>query len=297
MITAADTWGISSGSFLLLYAILAVVVLLLSRSARRALADPRGQVGEPDVQRNPHDLAYLNGGATLAVYSALSAMHLRGTVSSERGTVRAAGRLDPGTDELERAIHRAARNGVHRNRLVTHHSVCTVLDASRQRLVKAGLLLSDEQRGRIRRVGLWMTVVAVLGLLRVLAGMSNAQPIGFITPMMAIVTLIAVFLLVRAPRRARAGDRLLARLRSEQHGLSPTNRPDWTVYGPEGAALGIGVFGMSALWASDPAFADELALQRNATGSDGGGGWSGGDGGSSGGGDGGGGGGGGGCGG
>jgi uncharacterized protein (TIGR04222 family) len=285
MTTAADTWGISSGAFLLLYAALAIVVLGLARGTRRALADPRGPVGEPDLHRHPHDLAYLNGGATLAVYSALSAMHLRGTITSERGVVRAAGRLEPGVDELERAIHRAATNGVHRNRLVTHHSVCTVLDAARQRLVRAGLLLSDEQRGRIRRVGLSMVFVALLGLLRVLAGMSDAQPVGYITTMMMVVTVIAVFLLVRAPRRSRAGDRLLDRMRTEQHGLSPRNRPDWTVYGPAGAALGIGVFGMSALWASDPAFADELALQRHtadASGSYGGG--YGGDGGSDGGG-------------
>ena len=36
-------------------------------------------------------------------------------------------------------------------------------------------------------------------------------------------------------------------------------KPDWAVYGPAGAALGVGIFGMGALWASDPAFADELA--------------------------------------
>lgn len=278
MITAADTWGISSGSFLTIYAVLAVVVLVLCRGARRALADPRGPVGEPDVQHHPHDLAFLNGGPALAVYSALSAMNLRRLVVSERGTVRAVGRLDPGGDDLERSIHRAAASGVHRNRLITHHSVCTVLDSSKQRLVKAGLLLSDEQRGRIRRVGLWMVVVAVLGLLRVLAGMSNAQPVGFVTAMMAVVIVLAALLLGRAPRRSRAGDRLLARLRTEQHGLAPANRPDWTVYGPEGAALGIGIWGMSALWASDPVFADELALQRQASASgDGGAGGVGGD--------------------
>ena len=39
-------------------------------------------------------------------------------------------------------------------------------------------------------------------------------------------------------------------------------RPDWAVYGPSGAALSVGVFGVGALWAADPAFAGELALQR-----------------------------------
>lgn len=275
MVHTAGTWGISNGAFLPVYAVVAVVVLVLIRSARRQLADPRGPVTQPDLQGHPHDLAYLNSGATLAGYSALGAMHLRGTITSRRGVVQAAGRLDPDVDELERAVHRAAASGVHRNRLITHHSVCTALDASHQRLVRAGLLLSDEQRGRIRRVGLWMVVVGVVGLLRVLAGMSDAQPVGWVPTMLAVVAVLAVLLLVRAPRRSRAGDRTLATLRAEQHGLAPAMRPDWTVYGPRGAALGIGIYGTSALWASDPAFADQLALRRPDAGDSPGDDWSG----------------------
>ena len=50
--------------------------------------------------------------------------------------------------------------------------------------------------------------------------------------------------------------------------LSPSQRPDWTAYGPAGAALGVGLFGVSALWASDPAFAAEVeATQARAAAS------------------------------
>ena len=69
-------------------------------------------------------------------------------------------------------------------------------------------------------------------------------------------------LLASAPRRTRRGDRTLAALRDENHALAPKERPDWALYGPVGAALGIGLFGMSAVWASDPAIAGELAVQR-----------------------------------
>ena len=65
-----------------------------------------------------------------------------------------------------------------------------------------------------------------------------------------------------APRRTRAGDEALRRLADDHHALSPAMRPDWAVYGPAGAALSVGVFGVGALWAADPAFAGELALQR-----------------------------------
>jgi hypothetical protein len=47
-------------------------------------------------------------------------------------------------------------------------------------------------------------------------------------------------------------------------------RPDWVAYGPGAAATGVGLFGAGALWASDPALAEELALQRASAGGDGG---------------------------
>jgi hypothetical protein len=54
-------------------------------------------------------------------------------------------------------------------------------------------------------------------------------------------------------------------------------RPHWRVYGPEAAALGIAVFGASALWAADPALAKDLgARQMLSAGDSGGGSWSGG---------------------
>jgi uncharacterized protein (TIGR04222 family) len=286
MITAAGTytWGIGNGEFLAGYAGLAVLVGIYSVVRRRALTEGPADPPAPDLRRHPHDLAYLNGGAVLAVYSALSAMHLRGTVVSSRGRVTAAGRLDPGADDLERAVHRGAANGVHRNRLPGQHAVCSALDAAHKRLTKAGLLLSDGQRGRIRRVGLVMLAVAVLGLARLVAGVANLAPVGFLTAMLAVVAVAAVWLLVSAPKRTRLGTRTLARMRTEQHLLSPSMRPDWTVHGPEAAALSVGIFGMGALWASDPAFAEELALQRAGSGSSGSSGDSGGGGGDSGGG-------------
>jgi uncharacterized protein (TIGR04222 family) len=274
-IAAAPTWGVSSGVFLLVYAVVAVVVLVASRRARRALADPAaGKALMPDLERHPHDLAYLNGGPDLAVYSALSAMHLRGTVSTARGVVRPAGHVHDCPNDLERVIHASTGSGVRVRRLAGYYEVARELRAARERLVAAGLLLSDEQRGRIRRVGLWMLAVAGLGLLRILAGVANAAPVGFITAMTFATAITAFVLMGTAPRRTGAGDRVLTRLRGEQHALAPSMSPDWTVYGPQGAALAIGIYGTTALWASDPAFAEELALQRSAAGSDGGASWS-----------------------
>jgi uncharacterized protein (TIGR04222 family) len=277
MITAAaaDTWGISGPDFLLGYAGLAVLATGYCLVRRRALTAGPDRPPVTDWSRRPHDLAYLNGGADLAVYSALSAMHLRGTVVSERGRVSAVGTLDRRPDDLERAIHRGAAKTVHRNRLPGQHAVCTALGAAHKRLVADGLLLSDQQRSRIRRGALAVVAVAALGLVRLLAGMAEARPVGYLVALLAGVVVVAVGLLVAVPRRTRLGAATLARLRAEEHLLSPSLRPDWTAHGPEAAALAVGLFGMSALWASDPAFAEELAVAKAAGASGGGdgGGW------------------------
>ncbi|WP_219420211.1 TIGR04222 domain-containing membrane protein [Pseudonocardia nigra] len=258
----ADVWGISGSTFLLAYLVIATAVWLASSRARRALADhpAPGPVG--DLAARPHDVACLSGGAELAVYSALSAMHLRGTILSSRGTVRAVGRLGPDADELERAIHLVASAPVQHRRLRFHRTVLRALATPEHRLTAAGLLLPEEQRRRIRRVGGWMLAVAVLGLVRLLAGIAEARSVGLLVMALLAVTMVAAVQLATAPRRTRSGDRTLARLRAEHHALSPAVKPDWALHGPAAAALGIGLFGTSALWASDPDFAGELAAHH-----------------------------------
>ena len=262
----AGTWGISGPTFLLAYLLIAIAVWVAAFRARRALADPGTTSPVGDLTIHPHDVAYLNGGGELAVYSALSAMNLRGTVTTTRGSVRAAGRLEPGADTLEKAIHFTAAGAVQPRRLVFHRSVQTALATIERRLVAGGFLLSEDRRRQIRWVGFWMLAVAALGLVRVLAGIAEARPVGFLVIAMLLVAAVAVVQLSRAPRRTRSGDRALAELRTEHHGLSPEVRPDWQVYGPAGAALGIGIYGTSALWASDPAFAGQIEAQRAASG-------------------------------
>lgn len=300
------TWGISGSTFVAAYLLLAAVVGVSAVRARRAIADPlRDRVRDRastrpdrpvgdrpardtavDVDAHPHDVAYLNGGAELAVTSALSSMHLRGTVAPLRGQLQAVGRLDPGTDPLERAVHLSAATLVRRGRLPQYRAVATALAAIEERLVDAGLLLSGEQSRRMRGVGWWLAAVAALGLIRVLAVIAEARPDGFLLAAALAVAAVAMVQLLYAPRRSRTGDRTLAALRASHHDLAPDVRPDWVAYGPAGAALGVGIFGAGAVWASDPAFAGEIAVQRAAAGrsGDGGASFSGGDGGGGGGG-------------
>ena len=115
--------------------------------------------------------------------------------------------------------------------------------------------------------GGWLLAVAALGVVRVMAGYRQ-RPAGRSSwsSRSCWSSSLGLLLVARAPRRTRAGDALLRQLAADHHALSPSMKPDWAVYGPAGAALAVGVFGVGALWAADPAFATELAAQRAAAG-------------------------------
>jgi uncharacterized protein (TIGR04222 family) len=255
----AETWGISGTTNVAAYLLIAVTIGTAGFCRRRALADPGTTRPVGDVTARPHDVAYLAGGGDLAVWSALCAMHLRGTLTAADGNVQAVGRIDPATDGLEKAIHATASSSVAHRRLVFHRSVQPELAAIEERLVTGGYLLSDDRRRQIRRVGFWMLALAVLGLMRVLADVAEARSVALLVPVLLIVTAVAVLQLARAPRRSRHGDRTLATLRAEHCALAPEREPDWRAHGPADAALGIGLFGTGALAASAPGFAREIA--------------------------------------
>ncbi len=276
--SSAHTWGISGPTWLLGYGALALVVLLGALVARRRIAaEWTGAAPAADLERQPHDAAYLNGGADLAVLSALSSMRVAGTIVGEgRGRVRADAKPGAGTGELERAIHLAAAAPISRQRLATNRIVQTALDKIRRRLTEAGLLLSLEQQRRVKGSGWWMAAVAALGLVRLLAGVANSAAVGFLVLELLAVGVVAAVLLGRAPRRSPRGNAELKRLRQRHTALDPGMRPDWMAHGPAYAALGVGIFGAGALWASDPAFAAEVQVQRVAAMSSGSNGYGGG---------------------
>src|SRR5262249_54046583 len=156
------------------YGLLALATLLGILVARwRLTAGPAGAViGE--LSGRGYDVAYLNGGPELAVLSALSSMRGARTIVPQGrrwGSPRRP--LSEGADELERAIHEAAVGSIHRRHLITREIVRTALENRRLRLERAGMLLSAQQRRRIKLTGLWMVALGALGLARLLAGTAN----------------------------------------------------------------------------------------------------------------------------
>ncbi len=283
-----DTWGIAGPDFLWLYAGLAALAIIT------ALIWRRGYLRGPSLRRardlTPTQAALLNGDRRLAVYSSLAALRAAGAVGTDtRGTLRQTGPVPTGAGELDRAVHAAARRGVTSRTVQTDTTVAGVLRRTEEQLTLAGWLLDEDRRRGVWMASLIVFAVAALGITRILAGIGNDRPVGFLVLLVIPVVIIGL-LLSRVPRTTTNGRRLLHRMRTQAAHLAPRQAPSWSTYGPEAAALSVGLFGAGAFFLADPEFAEAAELQRHVamssgsmgggSGSDGGG-WSGSDSGSS----------------
>ena len=261
-----ETWGVSGSTFLFLYAVVALVTLGAILRTRHTLRAGRPAAAD-DLGRQPEDVAYLNGGRELAVYAALSAMRVDGSITTADGAtgmVRAGLAVPAHGSRLQRAIHAATTRLTPRRGLTYAPGVGPELDAVQERLVRAGLLMSDAERGRYRSTAFWMLAVLAFGFVRTTAGTANGRPVGFLLLAMGLVGVAFLVLLAGAPTRTAAGDAALEETRTRHAALSPSMNPSWGAVGAGAAALSVGAFGVGALFAAEPAFAEELGAQKTA---------------------------------
>ncbi|RZT79906.1 uncharacterized protein (TIGR04222 family) [Micromonospora violae] len=277
---SGDTWGIPGPTFLRYYLAAAVLVVVITayHRVRLAVGSTASMTADP---LGPQQVAYLNEGPQLAVHAALGG--LRGSraigVRPDR-RLTTAGAAPTGLTPLEQAIHWAAHQHARAGDLPRDERVRIALDQIRDGLEQRGLLTNDAQRARAR---FWATILAVLlgvGVFRLVSGLFNDQPVGYL--LLTLVPLLIITLLLRrAPMLTRAGRAALRSVRRAHAHLAPASAPAYTTYGAAGAAMGVALFGTAALWALDPGFAAQAEIQRQAAASSG---WSGGSDGSSGGG-------------
>jgi uncharacterized protein (TIGR04222 family) len=258
---ADETWGISGPDFLRLYLIAAVVVAAYSIWMRRRAG--RAATGSDRTPRAA-ELAYLNGGESTVIYASLAGLRAAGAVSvGALGELTVTAELPAGATRLDHAIHDAARRHVPARALRNDPGVGTALREILDGLIRAGWVLDDEQRARAR-LGAWLLLgLAGFGVVRLVAGIANDRPVGYLVALIA-ATGLAALALRRVPRNARtaAGRRMLTRTRRANRHLRPNQAPAWSTYGATGAALGVALYGTAALWAADPVFASDAGLAR-----------------------------------
>ncbi|MGK5445428.1 TIGR04222 domain-containing membrane protein [Micromonospora sp. URMC 105] len=259
---AGDTWGVPGPLFLRLYlavAVVAVVGTMLHRRRLLAGPDPSGV----DLL-GPQQVAYLNGGDQLAVWTALGGLRAAGAIDvrPDRKLI-AAGPLPAGVTPLDQAVRHAAKRPVYSRELTRDATVARALTELRQGLEQRGLLVDADGRRALRRGPFLLFVLLMLGVLRLFSGLSNDRPVGWL-----LLTLIGIgvacALLARTPRRTRTADAGVRDLRRRTAHLSPAAAPAYATYGAAGAAMGVALFGTASLWALDPGFAEQAEIQRQA---------------------------------
>ncbi|GAA1760760.1 TIGR04222 domain-containing membrane protein [Luedemannella helvata] len=254
-----DTWGISGPDFLKFYAIAAgvlVVGTLVYRLANRVS-------GGSDRLATPVEVAYLRGGAPLAVTAAMAALRAAGAIGSAAGGVlTTTGPYPSDGSRLDWAVYDAASRQVRQRDLLTDSGVTRALDEVREGLDQAGWRRSEADRARLRMGGILTLLLAGLGVARIIAGVRNDRPVGYLILLTAGLVVVGIILVATVWERTASGNRAIAKATSRNRHLSPSQQPSWTTYGAAGAAMGVALFGASALWAADPAFAQEAEIQR-----------------------------------
>lgn len=217
-----DTWGIPGPTFLAIYAILLVlpliVALLWTIAVKVGRKTPRAAVSGP--QPTTYELAYLAGGPDRVVDTAIATLVDRGTLRVSSAKELQLTGAEP-ADPIERAVaksakpgHKSTTRGI-RDRL----RMSGPMQALAKDLEARGLVVAD-RTPQIRQVAFVLYLaVLVLGVARLIAGISSDRPVGFLIPLLisaAFATLIARALKNKrsGPRPTSEGSRVLHRAKS-----------------------------------------------------------------------------------
>jgi uncharacterized protein (TIGR04222 family) len=271
-VSGSDTWGVSGPDFLSVYIGLALAVYLFATAVLlRSRYRPTGtdQDGR-EVARSlaPLEVAYLRHGGKAAVLCAVASLRARHLVLAVGKHKLATTRTFPpeGVHPLERAMHEAVRRQVPYKWLANAPEVGTELGAIDARLTGTGLLLPAAHRGWVRMARLSIIAVLGLGVVRVLAGIANSKPVGYLLlTLLGYVVLMVVWLLLKSswfPRTA-TGHEVLEHLTKRYVTLAPAHRPSWSAGGAQTAAMSAALFGAAAVYAGDPTFASRLGMSAS----------------------------------
>ncbi|GAA1859501.1 TIGR04222 domain-containing membrane protein [Asanoa iriomotensis] len=272
---SGDTWGISGPTFLGIYVALAIVAIVATALVRSMLS--RGpEDGWPNL--TPEQVAFLNGGATLARYTSLGGLRRGGAIGANPDrTLVPTGPLPVGSTPLDTAVYNAAGKRLRTRDLSRDTWVSSALDDIRTGLERAGLLMSRERRRLSRLAALLLLPVVVLGGARISDGLANDRPVGFLILLVIVTVVWMLVSLTRAAYRTKAGTRAITGLRKQHGYLAPGEAPSYATYGAGATAMGVALFGASTLFLLDPAFAADAEINRQVSGgssSDGGAGYS-----------------------
>ena len=265
---AANPFDWRGPQFLQFYLLLLTGMLALALGVRYILLQPTDGPPASELALSDTEIAYLNGGANLALDMTLTQMHGRGLleVDEKNGKIRAS---ESGYPELglEEEIWRRCRPEFRSVDLV-RSGVAPLFLEVRDRLQSRGLLMSEPQMALAKVIPAGIFLIApLIGVIKIWIGIERHRPVGFLILLCLLSVAIAAFLLAGVPRRSRYGAKVLAELRARNAYLAPQGKvsPRAT---PEELLLGVALFGLPVLAVTEHA---PLARALRPVSADGGG--------------------------
>jgi uncharacterized protein (TIGR04222 family) len=255
------TWGIPGPAFLVLYFAAIAAVLILSAIHRRVLFS--GNRNAPVDRLGPQQVAYLNGGDQLAVYASLGGLRGAGAITGGPGkTLQQSGPMPAGTTPLDSAVYNAAGRRIRARDLTGDQWVVAAVRQLREGLEAQGLAVTPAKLKAARAWALVGALVVLAGVARLVDGLQNDKPVGFLVVAIVVAVVLTIMLLTRRRRATHAADKGLRALRQQHAYLAPHQSPSYATYGATGAAMGVALWGTATLYTMDPAFAADAEVQR-----------------------------------
>lgn len=246
-----NPFDLNGPDFLVFYAAVATLAIIACVRLRSWFRSSNQPAEAQRAKLDEYEVAYLHGGPTLAVNAAIISLTERGLVEAERRTTRLIRRGQPTgkLHELEAAVLHAVCEGGTRVATVRSESWWAA-ERIRDKLVDMGYML-DEQRAKGAQIAIGMLgfVPVVLGVIKMIIGMSRGRPIEYLIFVTIAMGTVAIAIAARPMRRTRSGDDRLRELQARHKALRPKSGD------PSGAVVtAVALFGMAAL--AGTAYAD-----------------------------------------
>lgn len=232
--------------FLRLFFGLALAAWGIAAAVQHLMRFPIEGPAAEEWQLSRDEKAYLNGGASLAIASALAHLSATGKITIDGKTRRiTADSKAGGQGALEQAILRKAARPGGSDYATAAYAASSPLDDIRDSLVRQGLWISPERSFAIRTTTLLIAMLPVLlGIAKISVGISRERPVGYLLISCLVAGALNFFFLLPL-KRSRYGDQVYEVLRKNLSDARYTARRQ--PFAAEEIGLSVALFGTGYL--------------------------------------------------
>lgn len=224
----------SGNQFLLFY----ILLLAASVAASIFITSRLRPEGRGTATEDAAELAYLAGGERRLTEATLASLIAADTVKVSGDRKLWSNQPGAGETAPEKAVSRITGDF---GMKAAHQAIKPHAEAIKAELARKGLLLNAKERSSLRSMaaGPFLLLLAV-GMWRLLGGVSQGAPVGFLVALMVVTVIVLIFRLARMSPLTIAGENMLERQYEEQARLRAA---------PQSSEMGMGValFGTAIL--------------------------------------------------